>query len=116
MRRQRGAAPTAPWADSGAGVVVEQGWQSRRAGLGRASCVQLRGQQEADALNGGAGGCLRCGGLFRVDGGTGSSSEKVSLEPALCHLPRGSASPGPWLKGRGRTVRSQRPAVPRRGV
>ena len=90
---QRGAAPTAPRADSGAGVVVGQGRQSRRAGLGRASCVQLRGQQEADALYGGAGGCLCCRGLFRVDGGTGSSSEKVSLEPALCRLPQGSLAP-----------------------
>ena len=90
---QHGTAPTAPRADSGAGVVVEQGRQSRRAGLGRASCVQLCGQQEADALYGGAGGCLRCGGLFWVDGGTGSSSEKVSLEPALCRLPQDSLAP-----------------------
>ena len=71
---QRGTAPTAARGDSGAGVVVGQGWESSRARLGQVSRGQVHGQLEADAPRGGAGVRGHCRGIFQVNGGVRSSA------------------------------------------
>ena len=75
----------APWRARGLGRWAGEGqhpvlavWRSThsRAGVlvgqGQVSRGQLRGQQEADAPWGGAGGCSCWEGIFQVNGGAGS--------------------------------------------